>query len=154
MPKPQHYPQSTIPNDHYTERGFIRGVPGVHPDIRFTYRPMTVMALGSLYTACERLQDYGQRHKLRAEVIVDKAKYLKEWDIPDGKGGVLAVTAANLLRQKPNAYSRIVGIIMGDERSDPDENAAHLEHEATAEDLIAVAMGSGGESAEEIDAKN
>ena len=144
------FPPSTI-NDGYNERGYLRGVPGLHPDIRFTFRPMPVLQRGKLMAAASQLN--GQDDKiflLQAEKIV-KENYLLEWDIADSRGEVLPITAENLLKQKPRVFFSIVAIVLGSEASDVDDNPPHLANEIPKH-VLNYAMESG--AGEEADVKN
>jgi hypothetical protein len=106
-----------IPDDGYTEPGFIQAIPGLHGDLRFTYRPMLVEVNAEVGEAFKSLSSADCERKAAA-VLAD---HLKTWDVvhPKTKAPV-PVTPANLLRMKSAVFSRLWGIVRGLDPTDID----------------------------------
>lgn len=141
-----------IPNDGYTEPGYIQAAQGFHGEFRFTFRPVLVeerakiLAAGST-TAAEEYE------RMCAAAL---AKKIVSWELKDKAGNLVAVSAGNILRLKPKLNSRLFGIVTGLEASDIDplwSDAAKTEAVETKFES-ALSGQSAGESREEGDEKN
>jgi hypothetical protein len=139
-----------LPNDAYYERGFIRDVPGLHPAVRFVYRPMDIRKVGRMETVFAKEKDQSKVYIQQATTIVDQ-KHLIEWDVKDAKGAVLPITVDNLMRIKPMIFIGICAVIMGRGPSDAEDDAPHLANEI---DRDAQAFIGGEEHPGGTDAKN
>jgi len=127
-----------IPADGYFERGYLREVPGLHPAVRFTYRPMDIQMLGRLETALAKEKDQAKSYAIQAETVV-RLNLLVEWSMVDAKGQPLAISTETLLRVKPAIFIGIVSIITGRGASDLDEEQPHLQSEADRDVLAYIA---------------
>lgn len=137
-------PSAFIRNDGYFERGFVRGIPGLFPDLRFTFRPLPLPVYGRMQTMIARAgDDQAKSYDIQADTII-KGNFLVEWDIKDARGSVLEITKENFLGLKVRAFVDIASIIFGTGASDVDDNPPHMEGKATDE---AVAFILGGEEA-------
>ena len=131
------FPPAFIRGDGYFERGYLRGVKGLHPDVRFTYRPMKIQRLGWLQSAIEKVgNNQDKSYLLQAQTII-KYNHLTDWDIADSKGEVLPITVDSLMDLRPAVFVGIVAIITGREASDVDDAPEHLQ-DSTEQDLVAL----------------
>ena len=124
-----------IPDDGYTERGRLNGVPGLYPPVVFRWRPMLVNELSEFWQRSEGLKGVQLRQLMAAHV----AGKLKEWDLrgprqADGsEGDVLAITKEQVLRLKPVLFDKLFAIVSGTQAPDalldrsPEEEAADLD---------------------------
>jgi hypothetical protein len=105
-----------IPNDGYTEEGFIEASPGYHGDFRFSFRPMLVEERARIVAANNAVRPEEYERLCAAEL----AKKITVWSLRDKAQQAVPITAANILRLKPRLNSRIFGIVTGLEASDVD----------------------------------
>jgi len=105
--------------DGYEERAYLRGVPKLYDDVRFTFRPMLAEARADYVDRGSRLRAREQT-KRSAEMI---EHHVLEWDIRDDKDRLVPLTAENILRLHPNLFNRLLWVITGTEAwdDDPDE---------------------------------
>lgn len=136
-------------DDGYTEQGYLRAVPGLHPDIRFTYRPMTLAVRGRMMTRGEKCKDDAERFTVQAETIV-QGNLLLEWNVSDRKGAALPISVENMLKLRPRVFLALVAIIAGVEPSDVDDQAPHLAAQRSQDDIAYILHGETGDA----DAKN
>lgn len=117
--------------DGYTRDCFIKAMPGLHPSVRFKYRPMLMQNRSTI--THEMSKAYAADHAARADEISAKAiaGYVVSWDIADvdqnghATGGLLPITTPNILRLQPRLQARIFEIISGQSAGDhPAEDAA------------------------------
>lgn len=101
--------------DGYTRRGFLRGIPRLYEDLRFTYRPILLAERSELNSKLA-LADPKQIEKLAAEAA---ARHLVSWDLAHD-GSVLSITAATLLRLQPSLFDRLYSVLHGRAASDED----------------------------------
>ena len=103
-----------IPDDGYTEPGFVRGVPGLHPDCGFAFRPTLTEEVEKLLGATE--DKPGQViEQLHARAI---AGHITTWDLADAAGKALPITVANVLRLKRRLLQRFRAIVIFGEPTD------------------------------------
>lgn len=104
-------------HDGYQDHGYIADVPGLHAALRFTYRPAVLEEISAYNRGADRLKD----HELNKHAAKWAAGRIQDWDLTDGKGGLVPVAAEMLLRlRSPRLFYRLVGILIGNEPSDPD----------------------------------
>ncbi|MBI1914546.1 MAG: hypothetical protein HYS12_07385 [Planctomycetes bacterium] len=102
-----------IPDDGYSERGRVNGIPGLYPPVVLRWRPMLVSELSEFWQRAEALKGPQLRQLMAAQV----AGKLKEWDLQgprkaDGsEGDVLPITKEQVLRLKPGLFDRLFAII-------------------------------------------
>lgn len=139
-----------VPNDGFTEDGTLSEVPGLYPALKFSFRRLTAAEFGDYMQAAEKLSEK-QAAKLIAAHLAGR---IKSWDLADGKGGVLPITADNMGRLVRALFSRLWKIIAGLEAPDTLGTAA----DEDAEFQAALAAAQGGKSVietrEEADRKN
>jgi hypothetical protein len=125
-------------HDGYTESGVIRGIPRLHNDLAFKWRPMTNEQLGDYAEAAGKVS--GRRWKrLMATVL---AGQLVEWSEKDDQGSQVDITPASVLRLKPRLFNRLFMVISGEDA--PDEQPGKPDDELADEagDLLrAVELG-------------
>jgi len=106
--------------DGYTRDGFIAATE-FHPDVRFTYRPSTVIqrtvvnGLIRIEHAKGTETGLAKTEELAAELV---ASHVVTWDIVDPDGAEVEVTADNVLQNEPHLFNRMYLIIMGESVSD------------------------------------
>lgn len=90
-------------DDGYSRTVGFRRVPGVHPEMVFTYRPMVGPEAGA---ALRRLGAASEqdRAQVEADLILDR---LERWEFD------AEMTADNIKRLNGTLYSRLYGVIMG-----------------------------------------
>jgi hypothetical protein len=119
---------SYIPDDGYTEPGYIAPVTNLHDGLRFHYRPITVPQQ-SLWDKTTGDLKGDQWARKTAEIM---AQRLLDWSLVDRKGEAIPITNANVLRLKPSIFSRLHTILWGSTASDPDPEWTETEkNEAT-----------------------
>lgn len=97
--------------DGYTEDGYIAGVPGVMPALRFRFRPATSLERGMVADAARG--DAKQYHQTLSEVI---AKHLVSWDAE------VEISTKYVEILKPAAFDVLGNIVLGYRASDIDPN--------------------------------
>jgi len=90
-------------DDGYTEDGVIPECPGLWPEIRFSYRPLTAADFADYAQAAEKLNTAALK-KLTSERIASK---LVTWSIADSRGADVPITAENVARLKPAVFSAL-----------------------------------------------
>ena len=105
--------------DGYEERAYLRGVPKLYDDVRFTFRPMLAEARADYVDRGSRLRAREQTRR-SAEVI---EHHVIDWDIRNGDNHLLPITTDVILRLHPNLFNRFLWVITGTEAwdDDPDE---------------------------------
>ncbi len=111
-----HQPLSYVPDDGYTEEGFIKGSPGLHGDLRFEFRPFIAEARSKLL----RTQQEMAEEKRDVSIAQALVEHLVSWDLRDAKGGQIKVTVDVARRLKPILFYRLWAILLGTEASDLD----------------------------------
>lgn len=142
-----HKPQPTFIPDGYTRKGFIKAIPGLHGEVRFSYRPMLPGQRDSTRNAINR--ERGEKAStLQAAAI---AGHLTSWDCvypedgPDEnlRGKIVPISVENVRHLIPSLFDRLFVIIGGMDASDPEPEAAPAEQKEYA-DLLLQAAESGG----------
>lgn len=138
--------------DGYTEDGFVRRRPGMwDEDLRFLYRPMTVIQQKKLMreVSKKREDDVDGQLKLQALAV---CKQIIEWEYKRPDGRSVEVSVDSLLKMKPMLFAAVCSIVGGFEPSDVDHDQPHRVSE---NDEAAMQRIFGEETtAEELDAKN
>ncbi len=118
-----------IPDDGYTEKGYIAKRPGLHGPVRFTFRPATILEHGQVTS--KEATDLGPEEYARnsAEFVVAK---LQEWSLLNGDRKALPIDCENVLTLKPAVFNRMFGIIAGWDASDIDPEWPPEERRETA----------------------
>jgi len=100
--------------DGYTTTGFLRGEPGLYPDISFKYRPLQRVAQQRvMYKLGEGLRAAGAIDKLQhvyAELIVEQ---IIEWDMEMNSRELVPLRPDEVLRIQPQLFERLLEVLMG-----------------------------------------
>ena len=106
-------------DDGYTEKGFIAGVPRLHPDIRFDFRRMTAEEHRKFSRNFRMIQDdRAAYYDFAAEIVAD---HVQAWNVMARKGELLPIVKAVIMRKlKPEIIERLLEIISGLKPSDHD----------------------------------
>ncbi|HTU22509.1 MAG TPA: hypothetical protein VMG10_31010 [Gemmataceae bacterium] len=124
-----------IPDDGYTESGTIIGMPGLYPTVNFSWRPMLQEQLVAYYKAVEKASTW-QTRQIVAKLL---AEHIVSWDIKDKKEQVMEIKTARCLRIKDKLFTRLFGIVSGQEAPDVQSGQTDDEIEAAASDLLKAA---------------
>lgn len=122
-----------IPDDQYTERGYIAAFPRIHAELRFQFRPFT-------RSACSRLRE---KVRLLGEEAADQAVSeavagsLVSWSLVDAQGAAIPVSKDAILKLKPELWFRLVHIVQGVAAPDEDPQAPKGDGLAAGERLEA-----------------
>jgi hypothetical protein len=132
---------SYVPDDGFTESGYLKAVPRLHEALRFKFRPCLVQESSRYFQEAANLGPEEADRKA-AELIASK---LVSWDLhyPSNKTGTVPVSPESVLRLKRRLFQRLLEIIVGlaapddDPNGDPQERADHRADvaEATKEAL-------------------
>jgi hypothetical protein len=141
-----------VPNDGYTEPGYLAAIPGKSVEMRFTFRPLLSEEKRKLLETVEKLKPVQEVVRI-AEVL---AENIKSWDVVDAKGDAVPVNTTTMRRMKPSIFWTLWKIVAGDEPSDIDPQWTDAEKERVSGDQAdAVEMPAPyGESREATDEKN
>src|SRR5262245_5279408 len=112
-------PDDFFINDGYTVKAAIKARPGLHGELRFTYRPGTLEERETEYSG--RGQTAKGAIKSMSELL---AKKLEGWSI-DG----FEPTAANIVKLKPSLFDRLFAVVVG---LSPDDSGQQVDVEADA----------------------
>ncbi|MBL8794797.1 MAG: hypothetical protein JNM56_12890 [Planctomycetia bacterium] len=141
-----------VPEDGYTESAFILGVERIHPDLRFEYRPITLIESVAYSRAVKDL-DGKELHEHSAKWAAGR---LLSWDLRGKDGKTVPIQADMLTRLKPRLFYRMQAVLLGNEAPDIDPrlSAAKLEQEEKDRAAAAAAGKSLAEWRAERDQKN
>jgi len=144
------YPCAII-EDGYTERGYVKGVPGLYPPVRFLYRRMAAPQQQAMYDEVDRQTDPAMRIPVQSIHLM--RGYLLQWDVVNGKNQAVALSADALAKCTAPLFYRIRNIITCAEASDLDTAAPHLAQQVPVD--VQHRMTTGEDvPAEVVDAKN
>ncbi len=119
-----------IPNDGYTEKVYLKGIPRLTSDVRIEVRPMLVEER-SVYSRAASSLGPAETNQKAAGVIRER---LVSWDLKDAKGQPVPITHENILRLKPALFERLFSIIAGLDAGDEDPEKPSEERKADAAD--------------------
>lgn len=123
-----------VRDDGYTRRCYIRAVHNLYPDIRFEFRPTTLMERSELVDVYERQKSTSRKNEIIAKYIASK---IVSWDIALGSkadGDVAPITAKSIIELSPDLFSRMRNIVAfmqdgGDVDPDDPEESKELEED-------------------------
>lgn len=131
--------------DGYTRKVYIKGVPGLYPDLNATIRPMLRWECLAMWDRESMFKGEGkakERDLVAAAAIVD---HVVEWDFPHPK------TAQTFARMVPALAARLAQIVLG---SEPDDSAPPSETEAKQAWQLEIEAMARGESVELLESGN
>lgn len=126
-----------VTDDGFSQPGFIEGVPGLYPDLRFTFRMMLRTDVADFFDKTGRVKA-GQGEKIAANTM---AEHISDWSMIDQDGDPVPINGANMIR--PNnkralptrLFNRLLGIITGMEPSDIDPKWSDVESNGHLSDI-------------------
>jgi hypothetical protein len=138
--------------DGYEEPGYIAEQPGLHPEVRFVYRPMLADARDTLARASSGKQP-SEYYKILSAAMASR---IVSWSVASPDGKPLPVNAATALALRPRLFDRLYAIICGDLPSDIDPKASPQAKNEEAEAALQAAIDgrSVAQIKQEADAKN
>lgn len=101
--------------DGYTREGYVEGVRGLYPSVRFTYRPMGNLQRGPAIAAIKTATPAGAE-SFTAKMLEQR---VLKWDITDEHGDPWPVTYENCCRIQPHLFTQMYLIVIGERASDP-----------------------------------
>ena len=133
-----------IPDDGYTEQGYIEAKPGLHGEFRFSYRPLLAEDRSRILRTMNEMSDEKQ------DVVVAKtlAERIMSWDNPK------PVTMEQARRLLPAVFYQVWGIVLGtspsglDPRWDEDRKVGEVENLVEAA-TVGVPVGAAREVSDE-----
>ena len=139
-----------IPDDGYTIDGYFCEVPGLHPALRFRFRPLTVEAFAAIMA---KARHEANPNHLFARTI---AARVETWDLRDAKGEAVAVSEKIALSLVPRLFDRLFDVVTGQKPHDIDPAIHAAPQDAETEAIVAAALSgrSVGAAREETDEKN
>lgn len=119
-----------IISDGYTERAWLAGVPHLYPRVEFSYRPFLQEQLVAYQLQADKLTGL-QLRQFAAGLL---AAAVVEWDLKDGRGNVVPIDAAAMLRLKDRLFQRLLMVVSTLEPPDGsiDPDARDLQVQAAA----------------------
>jgi hypothetical protein len=109
--------------DGFTRAGFVKDVPGLHGELRFSYRPM----LPEQRNAVRRLVSGEKGDKGDVLLRTAIAEHLVDWSATDDEGKDIKVSSEGVRRLPPALYDRLYLIVSGMDASDPEPDATSEE---------------------------
>lgn len=108
-------------DDEYTEQGRIPAADGLHPEVRFEYRPATA---GHFMRHLSEIdgKNLDEMRKKQAKFL---AGQVVSWDITHRNGSAITPIEANCLRLAPEVFRKMFDIVSGQSK-----NGIDLETEA------------------------
>lgn len=133
-----HFPANFIPDDGYTQPGYIQAVPRLHGELRYVYRPMLAQQRAPLLDAAR--DEKGDKYERLACKLA--CPHITSWSLIDAKGEPVAITAPNMLRVRPAMLSKLINIVAGLQASDVDpEWPEEVAREMDDDDLPSAVAG-------------
>jgi hypothetical protein len=138
--------------DGYEEPGYILEQLGLHPEVRFVYRPMLADARDTLARASSGKQP-SEYYKILSAAMASR---IVSWSVAGMDGKPLPVNAATALTLRPRLFDRLYSIICGDSPSDIDPKASPQAKNEEAEAALQAAIDGRpvAQIKQEADAKN
>lgn len=136
--------------DGYTRPGFISRVPGLHPELRFTFRPLLCTERAVILTHVEK-SGPDKAERIAAETI---AKKVSDWDLRHPtSNGIVALTEPEILKTHPVLLSKLFQIVAGNMPSSIDPEWDAESRRQTDEEAYQKAL-NGDMAVEKSDIKN
>lgn len=111
----------TYITDGVVERGYIEGVDRLYEPVRFAYRPCTRAERQKYLGAVAAIPQIDKRAQAidaaYTRVIVER---VSEWDIRDGQGQPVPITAKAVERLHDAVFAKLADIVLGAVASDAD----------------------------------
>lgn len=117
--------------DGFTRRGYVKEVPGLHGEMRFSFRPM----LPEQRNAVRRIVSQEKGDKADVLLRTAIAEHLVDWSAADEEGRDVKIGPEGVRRLPPSLYDRLYLIISGMDASDPEPDAGDEEESSYAATL-------------------
>lgn len=135
-------------DDGYNKDCLIKAVPGLYPDVRFTFRPATGSESEIIMGQTRREQNDDRNTTFMAQVI---AKHVLEWDIKNAKGAQVEITVPNVRKLHPVVFQKVFSSILG---LTPSDDASVQSKESQGDSQIMYEALLQGTSQEQVEVKN
>lgn len=132
--------ESAFIDDDYEREGYISRRPGLHPAVKFSFRPMLMTERSRMLTEQNRAKTPEESETLAAKEI---ARRIKWWDIENRNGKEVGITPENVIRLQPRVFVSMFSQVIGSEGPDPTPELDNLDEIKTEK-----------EREEDSDAKN
>ncbi len=132
-------------HDGYTRNGHIKAVPGLHPEVKFTFRPATAAQVELILGKTRREQNDDAVTSFHSQVI---ASHVIEWDIQDEKKRPLEIKVDKIRRLQSGVFGKLFGMVIG---QIPSEETPQEGQPDSSLDYVALVNGI---TTEEAEAKN
>ena len=144
-----------VPDDGYTEKGYIAPVSGLCPEIRFEFRP-TKQLEREQYTEQMRKISPGNSSAANHVSCNFLAKKLVSWNLTDSDGNNVPISAEIVGKLKAFVFDRLFLIVLGNSASDSDPLADEefQQRETAIQKLMTEKSLAYADAAAEIDQKN
>src|SRR5436309_10839864 len=100
--------------DGYTQPGYLKAVPNLYEDLRFTYRPAVIEERSQILAGFSTTKPDAFDRKV-AQFLAQK---FKTWDVVDPRGQDVEVSAAAILRLPPELFQKLWQVVGGFEACD------------------------------------
>lgn len=113
--------------DGYTRDFFIKGIPGLYPDAKGTFRPLLGWEIAAMWrkqNKCRDDDDEGREFVLGKTITAQ----ISAWDIAH-EGSALPVNADSFKRLVPALRQAVANIVMGNEPPTPTKPAEQPQEE-------------------------
>lgn len=135
--------------DGYTQPAYLKGVPNLYEDLRFTYRPAVVEERSQIVATFGNAKPDAFDRKV-AQFLAHK---IKSWDVVDSQGGEVEISATAILRLPPELFQKVWQVVGGFEACDtdpdwPDDAIARADAELFESALSSTTIGAARETLE------
>ncbi len=117
---------SAFISDGFTLTGKVEALPGIYDAFTFEYRPALPPAVADYHRRNRGARTTDEEMKIDAEWAM---KYLVSWDLTDGRGNVVPLSAANFKLVHLSAQASVLNHINS---YSPAQEAADLKNSSTA----------------------
>ncbi len=136
-------------HDGYTRDGYIAAREGLHPAVRFKYRPVMPQDRAVIFRKIQVADDPRRGEEISAAAVVQS---IEEWDIRKQDGSLVKLATSQALRLVPSVIDRLFLIVMGSSGTDSDPEASIEDRAERADSDLEAALA--GTTPEELEEKN
>lgn len=91
------------------ETGYLAEIEGLHPECRFTYVPLLIEERSAFLERLDKCKDKAQQDRISA---LELEKVLRTWSLAKPDGGLVPITAKNILRLKYRLFNELQSIAL------------------------------------------
>lgn len=106
---------SAFIDDGYTEDVTLPEIPGIAPEIRISFRPMTAGELGVHIHATEKMTE----QEIRKAIAEQCASHIVSWDVRNSKNETVPIKAESMLKIKEHRFLSLWRVVKGDAAGTP-----------------------------------